>query len=259
MDAALAEAFEISWPASEYADAGGFRVGRGLGAGGRVSSARAVGAWRGDHIDAAIAIHRGWDQRPVFRVADDDAALAGALESRGFRRETPTAVMATATRALTDIAIPSVTTFTLWPPLAIQREIWAAGNIGPARQAVIERVAPSDLAVVIEGETGTGKELVARAIHQRSRRSYKPYLVFDCSAFPANLLETELFGHERGAFSGAIATHRGVFERADGGTIFFDELGEMSRAVSPKFLRVLETGEVRRVGGERDFHVDVRI
>ncbi len=124
---------------------------------------------------------------------------------------------------------------------------------------VIDRVAPSDLAVVIEGETGTGKELVARAIHQRSRRSYKPYVVFDCSAFPANLLESELFGHERGAFSGAIATHRGVFERADEGTIFFDELGEMDPAVQPKFLRVLETGEVRRVGGERDFHVDVRI
>jgi DNA-binding NtrC family response regulator len=124
---------------------------------------------------------------------------------------------------------------------------------------VIERVAPSDLAVVIEGETGTGKELVARAIHARSRRSYKPYLVFDCSAFPPNLLESELFGHERGAFSGAIATHRGVFERADGGTVFFDELGEMAPEVQPKFLRVIETGEVRRVGGEKDFRVDTRI
>ena len=166
MDAALAEAFEISWPASEYADAGGFRVGRGLGAGGRVSSARAVGAWRGDHIDAAIAIHRGWDQRPVFRVADDDAALAGALESRGFRRETPTAVMATATRTLTDIAIPSVTTFTLWPPLAIQREIWAAGNIGPARQAVIERVAqPKTTILGRTSDRAAGAAFVA--VHDR--------------------------------------------------------------------------------------------
>jgi len=124
---------------------------------------------------------------------------------------------------------------------------------------VIERVAPSDLSVIVEGQTGTGKELVARAIHTRSRRADKPYVVFDCSAFPENLLESELFGHERGAFSGAIATHRGVFERADSGTVFFDELGEMAVALQPKFLRVIETGEVRRVGGERDFRVDVRI
>ena len=124
---------------------------------------------------------------------------------------------------------------------------------------VIERVAPSDLSVVVEGQTGTGKELVARAIHNRSRRAKKPYVVFDCSAFPANLLESELFGHERGAFSGAIATHHGVFERAACGTVFFDELGEMAPALQPKFLRVIETGEVRRVGGERDFRVDVRI
>jgi GNAT superfamily N-acetyltransferase len=125
-----------------------------------------VGAWRGDHIDAAIAIHRGWDQRPVFRVADDDAALAGALESRGFRRETPTAVMATATRALTDIAIPSVTTFTLWPPLAIQREIWAAGNIGPARQAVIERVAqPKTTILGRTSDRAAGAAFVA--VHDR--------------------------------------------------------------------------------------------
>ena len=124
---------------------------------------------------------------------------------------------------------------------------------------VIDRVGPSDLSVVVEGLTGTGKELVARAIHNRSRRAAGPYVVFDCSAFPENLLESELFGHERGAFSGAIATHHGVFERADGGTVFFDELGEMAPALQPKFLRAIETGEVRRVGGEKDFRVDVRI
>jgi transcriptional regulator with GAF, ATPase, and Fis domain len=125
--------------------------------------------------------------------------------------------------------------------------------------AIMDKVAPTDLSVVIEGETGTGKELIARAIHQNSRRAGQPLVVFDCSAFPATLLESELFGHERGAFSGATTTHRGVFERANGGTIFFDELAEMDVEFQPKFLRVLETGEFRRVGGERTLKVDVRV
>ncbi len=125
--------------------------------------------------------------------------------------------------------------------------------------SILDRVAPSDLSVVIEGETGTGKELIAAAIHDHSNRAGKPFVVFDCSAFPATLLESELFGHEKGAFSGASNRHRGVFERADGGTIFFDELGEMDIEFQAKFLRVLETGEVRRVGGESTFNVDVRV
>lgn len=125
--------------------------------------------------------------------------------------------------------------------------------------SIMDRVAPSDLTVVIEGETGTGKELIAQAIHEQSSRKDKPFVVFDCSAFPATLLESELFGHEKGAFSGAMNRHRGVFERADGGTIFFDELGEMDIEFQAKFLRVLETGEVRRVGGEKTFNVDVRV
>ena len=124
---------------------------------------------------------------------------------------------------------------------------------------LIDRIAPSELSVVIEGETGTGKELVARAIHDGSHRRNGPLVIFDCSAFPENLLESELFGHEKGAFSGAIRTHRGVFERAEGGTVFFDELGEMSLALQPKFLRALESGEIRRVGGERTVRTDVRV
>lgn len=124
---------------------------------------------------------------------------------------------------------------------------------------LLDKVAPSELSVVIQGETGTGKELVARAIHQFSRRKDGPLVIFDCSAFPANLLESELFGHEKGAFSGAVRTHRGVFERAEGGTIFFDELGEMSINLQPKFLRALESGEIRRVGGERTIKVDARV
>ncbi|MFN3198533.1 MAG: sigma 54-interacting transcriptional regulator [Bradymonadia bacterium] len=124
---------------------------------------------------------------------------------------------------------------------------------------IIDKVAPSELSVVVEGETGTGKELVARAIHERSRRARGPLVIFDCSAFPENLLESELFGHEKGAFSGAIRTHKGVFERADGGTVFLDELGEMSVNLQPKLLRALENGEIRRVGGERTIRVDVRV
>ncbi len=125
--------------------------------------------------------------------------------------------------------------------------------------SILDRVAPSDLSVVIEGETGTGKELIAQALHEHSNRVSEPFVVFDCSAFPASLLESELFGHEKGAFSGAMNRHRGVFERADGGTIFFDELGEMDIEFQAKFLRVLETGDVRRVGGEKTFNVDVRV
>lgn len=141
MDLALAIAFEVTWPAAEYADAGGFRVGRGLGAGGRVSSARAIGDWTEADIDEALIIHKGWDQRPLFRALDDDTRLITALEARGFQRETPTVIMEAGVALLTDRPLPPVTSFAIWPPLAIQRDIWAAGNISPARQAVMERPA----------------------------------------------------------------------------------------------------------------------
>ena len=148
MDAALARAFEETWPAAEYADAGGFRVGRGLGAGGRVSSARAVGAWVSNDIAAAEAIHRGWGQQPMFRVLDSDTDLVAALTAAGYRRDTPTAIMEALVSALTDRPIPPLTTFAIWPPLAIQRDIWAAGNITPSRQAVMDRVAAPKTAIL---------------------------------------------------------------------------------------------------------------
>ena len=125
--------------------------------------------------------------------------------------------------------------------------------------SILDRVAPSELSVVIEGETGSGKELIARALHDHSERKDGPFVVFDCSAFPASLLESELFGHEKGAFTGAVGRHIGVFERADGGTLFFDELGELDMEFQAKFLRVLETGQLRRVGGEKTIEVDVRM
>jgi len=125
--------------------------------------------------------------------------------------------------------------------------------------AVLEKVAASDLTVLIHGETGTGKELVARAIHRASKRVQRPLVVQDCSAIPANLIESTLFGHERGSFTGAADRRRGCFEHADGGTLFLDEIGELDVSLQPKLLRVIETHEVQRVGGSRTIPVDVRV
>ncbi|MCA9531496.1 MAG: sigma 54-dependent Fis family transcriptional regulator [Myxococcales bacterium] len=125
--------------------------------------------------------------------------------------------------------------------------------------AVLEKVAASDLTVLIRGETGTGKELVARALHRGSSRVAGPLVVQDCSAIPSTLIESTLFGHERGAFTGASDRHRGSFERAGGGTLFLDEIGELDLALQPKLLRVLEGREIKRVGGVQTLPVDVRV
>jgi DNA-binding NtrC family response regulator len=124
--------------------------------------------------------------------------------------------------------------------------------------AICDRVAPTDAPVILQGETGTGKDLVARAIHERSLRRGRPFVVLDCAAIPPGLIESELFGHDKGAFTGATAARAGVFERADGGTVFLDELGELPLELQPKLLRCLESGEVTRVGGERPIRVDFR-
>ncbi len=120
-------------------------------------------------------------------------------------------------------------------------------------------MAPTELTVLVRGETGTGKELVARAVHRGSRRKDGPLVVQDCSAIAKDLVESTLFGHERGAFTGASDRHRGSFEQADGGTIFLDELGELDIALQPKLLRVLENREIKRVGGDRPIPVNVRV
>lgn len=124
---------------------------------------------------------------------------------------------------------------------------------------VLEKVAPQDVTVIIEGETGTGKELVARGVHTNSQRKEKPFVVVDCGAVQGNLIESELFGHEKGSFTGAIASRQGAFELAHGGTIFLDELGELPLDLQPKLLRVLEQREIKRVGGTKTLKVDVRI
>jgi len=125
--------------------------------------------------------------------------------------------------------------------------------------ADLARIAPSDVTVLIEGETGSGKELVAESVHAASLRAEGPLVVFDCSSVAPTLAESELFGHERGAFTGAVATRPGVFEQADGGSIFLDELGELPKDLQPKLLRVLERREVRRLGSQRTIPVDVRL
>ena len=123
----------------------------------------------------------------------------------------------------------------------------------------IDLVAPSDAPVLILGETGSGKEVVARAIHTRSRRAAKPFLRVNCGAIPSELVDSELFGHERGSFTGAVGDRKGWFERADGGTLFLDECGELPLAAQVRLLRILQDGQFERVGGERPRHVDVRI
>ncbi|HHH31247.1 MAG TPA: FHA domain-containing protein [Polyangiaceae bacterium] len=125
--------------------------------------------------------------------------------------------------------------------------------------AILERVAPSDATVLVEGETGTGKEEVASSVHAMSKRAGGPFITLDCGAIPPNLLESELFGHEKGAFTGAIASREGVFEAANGGTLFLDELGELPLPMQPALLRVLERGEVRRVGETSARKINVRV
>jgi two-component system nitrogen regulation response regulator NtrX len=125
--------------------------------------------------------------------------------------------------------------------------------------ALVKRVAATNSRVLISGETGTGKELVAKAIHRQSERSHKPLIKVNCAAIPHSLIESELFGHEKGSFTGALKQRRGLFEQADQGTLLLDEIGELSADVQAKLLRTLETGEVSRLGSEKTFQVDVRV
>lgn len=124
---------------------------------------------------------------------------------------------------------------------------------------MIEKVAPTDARVLIIGSNGTGKELVARNLHQKSRRSAMPYVEVNCAAIPSELIESELFGHEKGSFTSAIKQHKGKFEQADGGTLFLDEIGDMSLAAQAKVLRVLQEKKLSRVGSDKDITVDVRV
>jgi DNA-binding NtrC family response regulator len=136
--------------------------------------------------------------------------------------------------------------------------IWA-GPVMERMLAQVERVAASETRVAIQGETGTGKELIARTIHQKSARRAGPFVTLNCAAVPGELIESELFGHEKGSFTGATGRHIGKFEQAGGGTLFLDEIGDMPLAMQAKLLRVLEEGEIERVGGDKPIPVDARV
>jgi DNA-binding NtrC family response regulator len=150
------------------------------------------------------------------------------------------------------------------PPAALLTTTHFGRMLGWSREMrrlypLCQRLAASDVPVIIEGETGTGKEVLAESLHEQGTRAAGPFVVFDCTAVPPNLVESELFGHERGAFTGAVAARKGVFEQAHGGTLLIDEIGELDVALQPKLLRALERTEIRRVGGDRWMRVNVRL
>jgi two-component system nitrogen regulation response regulator GlnG len=158
--------------------------------------------------------------------------------------------------AAADVTIPV--------PLDLRDSLHASGIIGRTEQMqqvykMIGMVADRDVTVLIEGESGTGKELIARAIHRHSKRAKRPFVTVNCAAIPHELLESELFGHEKGSFTGATATTIGKFQQADGGTMFLDEVGDMDLNLQAKLLRVLQEKEFYRVGGRDPIRVDVRI
>ena len=146
----------------------------------------------------------------------------------------------------------------------LKKKVYGQEMIGESEPIIqikemIEKVAPTDARVLIIGSNGTGKELVARNLHQKSRRSTMPYVEVNCAAIPSELIESELFGHEKGSFTSAIKQHKGKFEQADGGTLFLDEIGDMSLAAQAKVLRVLQERKLSRVGSDKDITVDVRV
>ena len=146
----------------------------------------------------------------------------------------------------------------------LKKKVYGQPMIGESEpilhiKEMIDKVAPTDARVLIIGSNGTGKELVARNLHQKSRRSAMPYIEVNCAAIPSELIESELFGHEKGSFTSAIKQHKGKFEQADGGTLFLDEIGDMSLAAQAKVLRVLQERKLSRVGSDKDITVDVRV
>jgi len=141
-----------------------------------------------------------------------------------------------------------------------ERLPWIAAD--PASQrllALAEKVAPAPTTLLITGESGSGKDHLARLVHELGPRRDAPFLKIDCASLPPALVESELFGHERGSFTGAVAANKGFFELADGGTVFIDEIGELAPGLQPKLLRALDRGEVRRIGGTDWIKVDVRL
>jgi transcriptional regulator of acetoin/glycerol metabolism len=198
------------------------------------------------------------DGRPVVRDLDsrNGTLLDGASIAQGYPRNGSVLTLG-GTQVRFDLGTDHVMV-----PLSQKERFGRLVGHSPAIRAVfalLERAAASDATVLLEGETGTGKEAAAESIHSESAREGGPFIVIDCGAVPPDLLESELFGHERGAFTGAVAAREGAFEAANGGTIFLDEIGELGADLQPKLLRVLERREIKRVGTNKYVPVDVRV
>lgn len=197
-------------------------------------------------IDSAIQAVRSGAEDYLTRPIDMNRLLASlrrSLEEREHSSPTPERRHTRARRAKT---------------AAVEPIIGSSKGIAGVKH-LIEKVAPSEARVLITGENGTGKELVARWLHAKSPRAAAPFVEVNCAAIPSELIESELFGHERGAFTSAIKQRKGKFEQADGGTLFMDEIGDMSLSAQAKVLRALQESRISRVGSDKDVEVDVRV
>lgn len=209
-------------------------------------------------------IHTRWPLSPIImmsgRASLADAVQATKLGAFHFIEKplTPEAVLLTVRGAL-DLRKARSLSRALVEEYGPGNELVGSSDAMNRVRELIGRIADTDARVLITGESGTGKELVGAALHSRSRRAEAPFIRVNSAAIPRELIESEMFGHEKGAYSGAHSMHRGKFELADGGTLFLDEIADLSAESQAKLLRVLETGEVQRVGSEKQIHVDVRV
>jgi DNA-binding NtrC family response regulator len=222
----------------------------------------------GTHADAGIALK----DSTVSRYHVEFTARPDGVRVRDLESKNGTWLGAT---RVTEVIVEDKATITVGKTRLLVSMIEAdlgtpaeQASFGPAIGAarsmkqlfgILEKVSGSDSTVLLLGETGTGKEVLARAIHQKSKRANRPFIVFDCGAVAPTLIESELFGHVRGSFTGAVSDRNGAFLEADGGTIFLDEIGELPIDLQPKLLRVLEAGTVRRVGEDKHRRIDVRV
>lgn len=209
--------------------------------------------------NGAVNENYAWSASSMCSPCPDDAPRAGPSSAAGPAAETRPSTFRGADLLPTEALRAAVQ-----PTREARATVPSPGPAAssPAALAVerlVDRLAPTNVTVTVLGETGSGKDVVARRLHMRSPRSDRAFVVFDCGAVAPSLIESELFGHERGSFTGAVAAHAGALERAHGGTLFLDEIGELPLDLQPRLLRVLESGQVRRVGGSVTRTVDVRV
>ncbi|MGQ0813752.1 MAG: sigma-54-dependent transcriptional regulator [Gemmatimonadota bacterium] len=215
-------------------------------------------------LDLLVRVHARWPQSPIImmsgRASLADAVQATKLGAFHFIEKplTPEAVLLTVRGAL-DLRRARTVSRAIVAEYGPGEELIGSSQAMARVRDLIERIANTDARVLITGESGTGKELVAAALHSRSKRADGPFIRVNSAAIPRELIESEMFGHDRGAFSGAHSTHRGKFELADGGTLFLDEVADLSAEAQAKLLRVLESGELQRVGSETQIHIDARV